>query len=182
MASTRGQAKACPTNWQTLPPSPRLILRGRMARKCALLAIACIAAAQPLAFDVASVKPTHTAGGNSTFNTQPAGLEGTNDTLSALIRWAYHLEPNQLSGPAWLDTESFDIVAKASHEVKADELRQMLQTLLEERFKLAGHREENNFPSMPWWSTRVASRSTRWRGLTGTCTAPETVWRQPKRP
>jgi uncharacterized protein (TIGR03435 family) len=47
-------------------------------------------------------------------------------------------------GPNWLDTERFDIVAKAPPNTPDDTLRLMLQTLLAERFKLAIHREQKS--------------------------------------
>jgi len=110
--------------------------------------MAWIASAQTLTFDVASVKANKTGTyDSSTLNVHPASLEGTNDTLSLWIRYAYDLQPTQLSGPNWLDTERFDIMAKASREVNKDEIRKMLQALLAERFKLEIHHEERQLRS-----------------------------------
>jgi len=47
-------------------------------------------------------------------------------------------------GPDWIDADRFDIVAKADDadgEVKPDQWDPMIQALLEDRFKLALHRE-----------------------------------------
>jgi uncharacterized protein (TIGR03435 family) len=47
-------------------------------------------------------------------------------------------------GPNWIDSARFDIVAKADEtegEVKPEQWNQMVQTLLENRFKLMLHRE-----------------------------------------
>jgi uncharacterized protein (TIGR03435 family) len=49
-------------------------------------------------------------------------------------------------GPNWLNSERFDIVAKAPPSTSEDTLRFMLQTLLIERFKLAIHREQKIMP------------------------------------
>ena len=67
----------------------------------------------------------------------------TNVTLKRCVMGAWGLGPNQISGgPPWLDTERFEIVAKAEKPVDDDGiLMGMLQTLLAERFKLAVHHE-----------------------------------------
>src|SRR5207237_1994767 len=44
-------------------------------------------------------------------------------------------------GPDWLATERFDIDAKSDRAVSKDQMLQMLQSLLAERFKLKVHRE-----------------------------------------
>jgi uncharacterized protein (TIGR03435 family) len=47
-------------------------------------------------------------------------------------------------GPAWIDSERFDIVAKADMdqgEIKPGQWALMIQALLEDRFKLAFHKE-----------------------------------------
>jgi uncharacterized protein (TIGR03435 family) len=51
-------------------------------------------------------------------------------------------------GPGWADSDQFDIVAKAEDpNATRDEIRSMLQTLLEERFKLIVHRETRPVPA-----------------------------------
>ena len=59
-----------------------------------------------------------------------------------IIQEAYHLSPYQLSGgPGWLDTDTFDLEAKAGTPTDENGLRLMLQTLLSQRFKLVAHHE-----------------------------------------
>ena len=67
----------------------------------------------------------------------------TNVTLKRCIMGAWGLGPNQISGgPPWLDTDRYEIVAKAEKRVDDDGiLMGMLQTLLAERFRLAVHHE-----------------------------------------
>jgi uncharacterized protein (TIGR03435 family) len=120
------------------------------------LAIATIpAAAQNAdrpAFEVASVK----ASANCRDVTYPGGtspgrLALTCVSLRTLIRGAFGsftgLEVSArrteiLGGPAWLDTERFDITATAPGAASvAQMMGPMLQRLLEERFKLRLHRE-----------------------------------------
>ncbi len=47
----------------------------------------------------------------------------------------------QVQGPAWLDSNRYDIVAKTAESTPPERLRQMMQTLLADRFKLVFHRE-----------------------------------------
>lgn len=58
---------------------------------------------------------------------------------------AYHTRRIQMrGGPDWIDTDRFNIVAKADEaegEVKHEQFVAMVQALLEDRFKLMLHRE-----------------------------------------
>ncbi|HXB68132.1 MAG TPA: TIGR03435 family protein, partial [Candidatus Acidoferrales bacterium] len=51
-----------------------------------------------------------------------------------------------VSGPGWLATERYDIVAKTSSPASDHQLRLMLQTLLADRFQLTFHRETKELP------------------------------------
>ncbi|SPF54830.1 conserved exported hypothetical protein [Candidatus Sulfopaludibacter sp. SbA4] len=94
-------------------------------------------------FEVASVKPASADQGNSTGGQSARGrLTMSNVTLKRCIMGAYGVGPNQIAGgPEWLDSDRFEIVAKAEQPVGDTVLMAMLQTLLAERFKLAMHRE-----------------------------------------
>jgi uncharacterized protein (TIGR03435 family) len=66
-----------------------------------------------------------------------------NVTLKRCIVGAYGLTPRQvLSGPTWVDTDRFQITARAEQPVGDKPLMPMMQTLLAERFKLAFHMEQ----------------------------------------
>ena len=70
--------------------------------------------AQSQTFEVASVKPNNSASGHSDFTISTFRFTATNVTLKAMIRKAYGVQMYQISGgPAWLDSDHFDIVAKA---------------------------------------------------------------------
>ncbi|HVG53175.1 MAG TPA: TIGR03435 family protein [Vicinamibacterales bacterium] len=61
-----------------------------------------------------------------------------NATMVDLIRTAYNVQAEKISGgPAWLEWNRFDIAALAPENTPPDRLREMLKTLLAERFKLA---------------------------------------------
>ena len=64
-----------------------------------------------------------------------------NVSLKSAIRWAYHVFEYQISGPDWLQSERYDIIAKASGTVAEAQLRTMLQALLVDRFKVELHHQ-----------------------------------------
>jgi uncharacterized protein (TIGR03435 family) len=106
-----------------------------------LVAAAAFGQTPPPAFDVASVKPA--AGRSLDFRILPGGrLHITGLTLNVILREAYGVERYQIAGgPAWLDTDGFDIEARAEGEPARDQMLAMLQALLADRFRLKVHRE-----------------------------------------
>jgi uncharacterized protein (TIGR03435 family) len=67
-------------------------------------------------------------------------------SLKELIANAYKVKGYQITGPEWLTAEHFDILAKMPEGASKDDAPQMLQALLEERFKLAAHRDTQEHP------------------------------------
>ncbi len=126
-----------------------LVRRGEMRRLIWSLAIAGSALAQRPAFEVASVKPSPAVpfGQNIKINlgaVEHNVLTLTNTTLCESLRFAYDLvSDDQVAGPAWIKDREFryDVVAKGPANATREQLLEMLQTLLDERFKLAMHRE-----------------------------------------
>lgn len=72
--------------------------------------------------------------------------EYTYMALRDLIAWAYGVKPYQVSGPEWMATTRFDILAKMPEGASKDNAPAMLQTLLKERFKLVAHRATEEQP------------------------------------
>jgi uncharacterized protein (TIGR03435 family) len=63
--------------------------------------------------------------------------EVRNATMVDLIRTAYDVQPERISGgPSWLEWNRWDIAARATEGTPPARLREMLRTLLAERFKL----------------------------------------------
>lgn len=125
-------------------------MRMALAASSLLITSACGLLAQPAAkppeFEVASVKssPATSEGmriRRNSISDSPGGITILNASLKAAVQWAYHLQAIQVIGPGWLDSGRFDIIAKTAGPASNPELRQMLQTLLADRFKLACHRE-----------------------------------------
>jgi uncharacterized protein (TIGR03435 family) len=100
--------------------------------------------AQLPAFEVASVKLLPGRDGLTSFSPFGTGrFTMTNTPLELLIQVAYSVPSSQISAGTWLGSERYDVVAKAEDGVKLtpEELSPRLRQLLEQRFKLAVHRE-----------------------------------------
>ncbi|HEY1753801.1 MAG TPA: TIGR03435 family protein [Bryobacteraceae bacterium] len=63
-------------------------------------------------------------------------------TMLNLIRIAYGVDPDTIvGGPAWLETDRFDVIAKAPPSTSLKTAKLMLQSLLADRFKLSLHKD-----------------------------------------
>ena len=110
---------------------------------CLLFAASAFAqSAAPPAFEVASVKINRQdAFKDAALDVQAATLTIRNRNLRQIAAFAYNLQWSQIAGPSWIDSDRFDIIAKAAKAASEDDVRPMLQTLLAERFHFAAHRE-----------------------------------------
>lgn len=61
--------------------------------------------------------------------------------LANLIAMAYKLKPNQIAGPDWMKSTLWEIHAKLPAGSNKEQINEMMQSLLAERFKLTFHRE-----------------------------------------
>src|SRR5579863_5111080 len=66
--------------------------------------------------------------------------------LKTLLTYAYGVKPFQITGPDWMSTTRFDIMAKMPEGSTKEDAPKMLQSLLEERFKLVTHRTSAEHP------------------------------------
>jgi uncharacterized protein (TIGR03435 family) len=63
-------------------------------------------------------------------------------TMMDLIATAYGVDPDTVfGGPAWLELDRFDVIAKVPSDSSPDAAKAMLQELLAERFQLVVHRD-----------------------------------------
>jgi uncharacterized protein (TIGR03435 family) len=105
-------------------------------------------------FEVASVKVSKLEGliatNTPTLNVEPGrDIHFENIQLRDLIMLAYGVGIRQISAPVWMvdpagdrnESPRFDIIAKVPSDAKKEDIRFMLQGLLEDRFKLTFHRE-----------------------------------------
>jgi uncharacterized protein (TIGR03435 family) len=118
-----------------------------------LVLFAATSVAQPK-FEVASIKPS--------MNPREARLAGVplhagtriddarvdmgSASLLMLIATAYKVEPYQITGPDWMGTTRFDILAKIPDGVSKAQVPEMIRALLEERFGLVARRETKDQP------------------------------------
>src|SRR6267154_1732171 len=82
-------------------------------------------------YEVASIKPNKSANNMVRLKFSPNGFDGTNVTLQVLVKDAYGVEDNQISGgPSWFNSDRYDINAKmdsgtadALHKLNEDQGR-----------------------------------------------------------
>jgi bla regulator protein BlaR1 len=91
-------------------------------------------------FEVASVRRTDVCGGRNSIDDRYVTLRGV--PLKPVLMEAFRVKVEQIAGPSWLETGCFDISAKMPDGATRDQLPEMLQALLAERFKLAAHQED----------------------------------------
>ena len=93
-------------------------------------------------FEVASVKINKSGDAQTRFNFNGGRIDVINMQLRGIIQSAYRVPANQLVNvPGWVNGTRVDIVAKADPKYSVQELQNMLQPLLVDRFKLKFHRE-----------------------------------------
>ena len=102
--------------------------------------------ASKVSFDVATIKPNQSFKERPTITYESGQVRFGHVSLESAIGEAYSLKPYQIVGPQWIQNEAFDIVAKAAQAAPESQLRLMLRSLLEERFKMAVHREKRELP------------------------------------
>ncbi|HTZ75919.1 MAG TPA: M56 family metallopeptidase [Candidatus Aquilonibacter sp.] len=103
-------------------------------------------------FEVASIKVNRTGSQATYIRPLPGGLfSASNASVRALIATAYlgEFPPKGeliFGGPAWIDSEHFDIDARAEGRDEHPQYSLMLQSLLENRFKLVVYHEIRQIP------------------------------------
>jgi uncharacterized protein (TIGR03435 family) len=128
--------------WRLGSMTGRIKLGASLILLASHLAFGQTAAALPQ-FEVASVKPAAPQGGivRSTTGGDPGRVAYANVSLMGILARAFGVKSYQISGPSWLVSERYDVVAKIPDGSPKDQVPLMLQQLLNERFKLATHRE-----------------------------------------
>lgn len=104
----------------------------------------------PLAFDVISVKPSQP--GTPGIGIQPMskgqGYRVGGVPVRLMISLMYKITDTQIvGGPKWMDTDQWDIEAKADQPATLDQLHEMFQTMLADRFHLQFHKEKREIPA-----------------------------------
>ena len=121
--------------------------------KCFRIAVLLAVVSAPAAtvsFEVASVKPAETQKGTFLrvgISSDNGRVTMTNVTLKNVLTQAYKVKEHQLVAPDWMDSERFDITAKLPEGATKEQIPEMLQNLLAERFKVTIHKESKVLPS-----------------------------------
>jgi uncharacterized protein (TIGR03435 family) len=104
----------------------------------------------PLAFDVISVKPAEANSTNA--GIRPTGSQryvATNVPVRLMMKLMYKITDSQIVGaPAWMDNDRWDVEAKTERPATLDQLHEMFQTLLADRFKLQFHKEKRELSAL----------------------------------
>jgi uncharacterized protein (TIGR03435 family) len=95
-------------------------------------------------FEVASVKASKSIETGGSAGQQPGGrFSAVNAPLLSMLMLAYGLPGYQVAGgPSWMQTDRYDVDARALNDPPVEVWRLMLQNLLADRFKLSGHFEK----------------------------------------
>jgi uncharacterized protein (TIGR03435 family) len=107
--------------------------------------------ASALRFEVTSVKETKTMPAPGEFAGIRAMAGGTYMaryvTLKSMIREMYKITDVQIAGGSnWINTDRFDVTAKAGRPENIGNMNIMFQNMLADRFKLQFHRETRTLP------------------------------------
>jgi uncharacterized protein (TIGR03435 family) len=113
-----------------------------------ILALTVVVFAQaPRTFDAASVKRNPDRPGPRIVAVTGRRVSAPFVTVRMLVQVAYGVESDQVvGGPAWIDTDHFEVNATTPAGASIADVRQMLQVLLAERFGLAARRESREGP------------------------------------
>ncbi len=98
----------------------------------------------PMAFASASIKPSDGEGPTG-FRPTPGRFRSTNQSLLAVIRYAYDLRDFQIQGgPDWIRNDRYDVNAVTAPGVRV--AREMIQRLLAERLALRVRTQTRQLP------------------------------------
>lgn len=133
-------------------PASRTHSPAAVSAAAALVVITVMAALGQTArpqFEVASIKPTGSQrpAQMRDFPGRLAGRFMMNAPLRVLMETAYRAQPFQImGGPEWIASEQYEVNAKAVGNADRAQILLMLQSLLEDRFRLQIHRESREMP------------------------------------
>lgn len=98
-------------------------------------------------FEAASIKANRSDETRIRYETPAGRVNAVNVPVRFFIRRAFDFpESRVIGGPGWLETDRFDIVGTMPADASTDQMRQMMQRLLAERFGLAVRRESREMP------------------------------------
>ena len=100
-------------------------------------------------FEVASIRPTS----GDSFEKVNVGvhIDGARVAINSFslrdyVRVAYNVKDYQISGPEWMGTERFDVTGTLPEGSSQAQVRDMIKSLLADRFHIKLHHESKEFP------------------------------------
>ncbi len=101
-----------------------------------------------LEFEVASVRAVGPPGAGVAIGLRLDGSQAhiVSVPMRDLVAMAFRVRPYQISGPDWMGSERFDVNGKLPAGANADQVPDMMLSLLEDRFGLKFHREQKDQP------------------------------------
>jgi uncharacterized protein (TIGR03435 family) len=97
-------------------------------------------------FEVAAIRPSSPASSSGGVRLDGAQLHMAGFPFREYVARAYRVRMSQVIGPDWMSSTRFDIDAKLPQGATADQISEMLQALLADRFALKQHREQKEMP------------------------------------
>lgn len=106
------------------------------------------AAAPRQRFEVASIKRTPNDPPGNRFSPTPGRFYAEHVSVRFLIWYAHDIEDFRIiGGPSWIDSEKYDLDARAPGATLQQVRGPLLRQLLEDRFRLVAHRETREIPA-----------------------------------
>ena len=130
-----------PTKWSWVSVSLLFAASAAFAQSGPTFEVASIKKAEPL-----SVNAVMSGKMNLGMVIDNAQVTIRSMSLAELMRVAYKVKAFQISGPEWISAERYMVDAKMPEGATRDQVPEMLQALLADRFKLAFHRETKEQP------------------------------------
>ena len=131
--------------------APRLLIAVAASLLSGSPGLLSVASAQTSSFAVATIHPS---AADVKFE-HDGSTEVTGDmlrmrdvTVDSCIKWAYDVQNSQIAGPAWMDSDRFDITAKTESPAGIDEMKTRLKALLADRFHLTFHHEQREMKAL----------------------------------
>jgi uncharacterized protein (TIGR03435 family) len=140
---------------------PRKFSVSRLSISMLFAAGLCFGQSAPIGFEFADV---HVSAPSKNPTMRGGALRGgrydvRTATMVDLISLAYDMESDKiLGGPHWLDWDRFDIIAKAPPRAARRDVGPMLQSLLQDRFKLVVRKDTRPLPAFALSADRTKTK------------------------
>jgi uncharacterized protein (TIGR03435 family) len=103
-------------------------------------------AARAVEFEAASLKPSNAGRGRGAMRMDATRLTYSNVSVRECMMSAWNVKAYQIDGPDWLSADRYDLVATSAAPAEEDALKEMLRTLLLNRFHMKVHTETRELP------------------------------------